>query len=106
MMVKIQGQEGAEALPLNLSRTGVLLDSSSEFHVADPVAMRLVRGGRAEGDDAWTVSGRVVRVESDPGRPGRAMIGVAFDAPISEERLMARVSLSRTPQRPGRGLAR
>jgi diguanylate cyclase (GGDEF)-like protein len=105
-VVKIQGADSADPLPINLSRTGLLFDSPSEFHVADPLAMRLERAGRSDGDDGWTVSGRVVRVQSDPGRPGRAMVGVAFDAPIPEERLMARVSLSRAPQRTGRGVAR
>ena len=52
------------------------------------------------------VAGRVVRVDADPKRPGHAMVGVAFDAPIPEDRLMARVSLARNGARAGRGAQR
>lgn len=101
--VRIGSAARAGALALNLSRTGMLLQTESELQVADPVALELQRAGAHRVDDGWSVSGHVVRVVADPSRPGHARVGVAFDAPIHEGQLMAHVSLSRAGARGARG---
>jgi diguanylate cyclase (GGDEF)-like protein len=84
---------------VNVSRTGVLLDDVDGLRVDDPVTVRLERPAGPGPDDVGSVPGRVVRVDPDPTRPGRSKVGVAFDTPIEEERLMTRVSLARAPSR-------
>jgi diguanylate cyclase (GGDEF)-like protein len=105
-VLRIQRAETAEAHPLNLSQTGLLFDTNAAFQVAEPIAMRLERVGTKSEDGDWNVSGHVVRIDSNSGRPGHAMVGVAFDIPIPEDRLMQRVSLARTGVKGGRGAYR
>ncbi len=104
--VEIGGPSGAAALALNLSRTGMLLDAGGRFEVADPVVVRFERTGPRRLDPGFALSGRVVRVVDDPGIPAHVRLGVAFDHPIPEEEMMARVSLSPTGVRGHRGAAR
>jgi diguanylate cyclase (GGDEF)-like protein len=105
-VVRFEGAESRDAHPVNLSRTGLLFDTSASFRVADRLAMRLERSVVRADEETCPVAGRVVRVDADPKRPGLAMVGVAFDAPIPEDRLMARVSLARNDVRAGRGAQR
>jgi diguanylate cyclase (GGDEF)-like protein len=105
-VVRLDGEAACDAHPVNLSRTGILFGTSATFRVADTLAMRLERAGTRAAAETLPVSGRVVRVESDPERPGRGRVGVAFDAPLPEDDLMTKVSLARGVVRAGRGAAR
>jgi len=104
--VSLDGASGSGVLPVNLSRTGMLLDVARRMEVAEPVALRFERSGVHRIDEPLALSGRVVRIVTDPGRPARAHVGVAFDAPIPEGDLMAHVSLSRAGTPSGRGFDR
>jgi diguanylate cyclase (GGDEF)-like protein len=100
--VRIGDGVGLGAHGLNLSRTGMLLQAAAGFSVADPVTLRLERAGAPRIHEGFGLSGRVVRVVADPQIPARVHVAVAFDQPIPEDELMARVSLSRA----GRGSVR
>ena len=104
--VRLGGAVEAGALGVNLSRTGMLLDAGVGLSVADRVVLRFEHnsGSSMEGD--FGLSGHVVRVVADPSRPARVQVGIAFDAPIPEDQLMARVSLSRAGARGPRGADR
>ena len=91
------------AHPVNLSRTGVLVETEAAVRVADSVAVVLGRNGPSGPEDPWRVTGRVVRIAADESRPGQRHMGIAFEAPMPEDRLMARVSLSRPGGRTLRG---
>jgi diguanylate cyclase (GGDEF)-like protein len=104
--VKIVGVNASGALAVNLSRTGMLLDTRSRLSVADRVVLRFARGPGSNDEEDLGLSGQVVRVVADPARPAHAQIGVAFDVPIPEAQLTARVSLSRAAARGARGADR
>ena len=93
--MRIGSATEAGALALNLSRTGMLLHAGMGLSVADRVALRFEPSGAPKVDLGFGLSGHVVRVVADPSRPAHVQVGVAFDDPISEGQLMARVSLSR-----------
>ena len=102
--VRIDGAAGV--LAVNLSRTGMLLSVETGLSVADRLSLRFPRS-RAFNDDAgFELSGRVVRIVADPARPAAAQVGIAFDEPIPEHRLMAHASLSRVGARGPRGADR
>jgi hypothetical protein len=84
----------------------MLLDAGMGLSVADWVALRFERSGALKVDQGFGLSGHVVRVVADPSRPARVQVGIAFDAPIPEDQLMARVSLSRAGARGPRGADR
>ena len=94
------------ALAFNLSRTGMLLGAGQGLSVADRVSLRLAGSSAHKDDEGFQLSGRVVRVVADPAPPAEALVGVAFDDPIPEDRLMAHVSLSLVGARPPRGADR
>jgi diguanylate cyclase (GGDEF)-like protein len=104
--VRISGPDDSGATAVNLSRTGMLLDSGTPLSVSDPVVLRFERSGAARIEPALALSGHVVRVVTDPRHPARAHVGVEFDHPIPEDELMARVSLSRAGFRRVRGSLR
>ncbi len=104
--VRLGDPSGLGARAVNLSRTGVLLDASAGLSVADRVHLSFERSGGGDVAEAFELSGRVARVVADPARPNQAHIGVAFDAPIPESQLAARVSLSRVGARGQRGTHR
>jgi diguanylate cyclase (GGDEF)-like protein len=89
------GGAAAEAIAVNLSRTGMLLDAGMGLSVADRVSLRFERRAGLGVEEDFGLSGHVVRVVADPARPTHAQVGVAFDDPIPEAQLTARVSLSR-----------
>jgi hypothetical protein len=102
--VRIGG--AAAVLAVNLSRTGMLLGAGTGLTVADRLSLRLSRTRALEDDEAVELSGRVVRVVADPARPAETQVGIAFDDPIPEHRLMPHVSLSRVGARGPRGADR
>jgi len=104
--VSIGGATATGALAVNLSRTGMLLDTRKGLSVADRVSLRFERRPGLDVDDDLGLSGHVVRVVANPARPTHAHVGVAFDAPIPEAELAARVSLSRASSRGPRGADR
>jgi len=104
--VRLEGSAGPGALAVNLSRTGVLLEARTGLSVADRVSLRFEPSGGAGIDQAFGLAGRVVRVVADPAKPTHAQVGVAFDDPIQERQLAARVSLSRAGARGPRGSVR
>lgn len=104
--VIVEAPESRALRAVNVSRTGMMLHGDPELRVEDAVTMRLEPEAAPRADEPWKVTGRVVRVDPDPKMPGRAIVGVAFDAPIPDERLMTRVSLARAPSRSGRGAHR
>ena len=89
------GTEDARAV--DLSRTGVLLATGTPPQMAEDLTIGL-------GDLEAPV--RVVRVDAgpDPARPYH--VGVAFDVPLTEERVFPRVSLHATGRRPRGGSRR
>jgi diguanylate cyclase (GGDEF)-like protein len=95
-----------EAHAVDLSRSGILLEFDNPPRVADPVALRLERTGPRSFEDACEVSGRIVRLAPPAAGEQRVRAGVAFDAPLPEERVLARVLLTRAPARLQRGGAR
>ena len=105
-VVRLVGESAPRVRGVNVSQTGVLLEGDPGWRVQDTVTVRLERPASRAPDDAWDLPGRVVRVDVDPKRPGRSMVGIAFDAPVAEERLMSRVSLAPVPARGGRGTPR
>jgi diguanylate cyclase (GGDEF)-like protein len=104
--VRLGSATGIGAKAVNLSRTGVLLDAGTGLSVADRVLLNFERCGGAGIEDAFELSGRVARVVADPARPTLTQVGVAFDEPIPESQLAARVSLSKVRVRGTRGPAR
>jgi len=100
------GGEAAKAIAVNLSRTGMLLDAGMGFSVADRVSLRFERRAGSGVEEDFGLSGHVVRVVADPVRPTHAQVGVAFDDPIPEAQLTARVSLSLASARGPRGADR
>jgi diguanylate cyclase (GGDEF)-like protein len=97
--VRIDSGPESGARALNLSRTGMLLDAGSGLTVAERISLRFERGGALDLADELRLSGHVVRVVADPARPAREQVGVAFDEPMPDEQLTARVSLSRASDR-------
>jgi len=104
--VRLGSPTGGGAKAVNLSRTGVLLDAGAGLSVADRVRLNFERCGGAGIEEAFELSGRVARVVADPAEPSHAQVGVAFDDPIPESQLAARVSLSRVGARGPRGAVR
>jgi hypothetical protein len=104
--VSIAGANAEGALAVNLSRTGMLLEARPGLSVADRVSLRFERRAGSGADEDCSLSGQVVRVVADPARPAHAQIGVAFDDPIPEGLLTARVSLSRASGSRPRGADR
>lgn len=102
-VVFLEGIEADAVHAVDLSRTGILLETGAPLQISEAVAMRVERSGHAGAGEAWTVCGRVVRVDSGPGSRGVPRVGVAFDAPLPEERVMQRACLSRLPARAARG---
>ena len=98
LAVRIGSAAGPGARALNLSRTGMLLDAGLGLAVAERISLQL--------DEDLELSGHVVRVVADPNRPARAQVGVAFDDPLPEDQLKARVSLARVSDRSLRGSGR
>lgn len=83
------------AAPLDLSRSGVCVETEQPFRPLERV--RLLLGGvpesRRPAVGPWVVVGRVARVE-DPTAPvqgGRRRVGIAFDAPLPETCLEPRI---------------
>jgi hypothetical protein len=105
-VVSIAGAKASGARPVNLSRTGMLLAALAGLSVADRVSLRFERRAGSGADEDCSVSGQVVRVVADPSRPAEAQIGVAFDDPIPEGQLAARISLSRASVSRPRGADR
>jgi diguanylate cyclase (GGDEF)-like protein len=104
--VSISGETAVGALAVNLSRTGMLLETRTGFSVADRVSLRFERRAGVGVDDELGLSGHVVRIVADPARPTHAQLGIAFDDPIPESQLSARVSLSPASARGPRGAER
>ena len=102
--VRLGSATGVRAF--NLSRTGVLLSAGRGLEIAERVTVRVSRGRALQGDEGFDLSGRVVRVVPDPAHPAEARVGIAFDDPIPEDRLMAHVSLSPVSARGPRGADR
>jgi diguanylate cyclase (GGDEF)-like protein len=88
-LVHEDGVEPCKAQPLNLSRSGALLEIGRACPGEAHVQVRF--GGRdAAGEPRqWTVAGRVVRVEAGPGALRR--VAVAFDEPIADDCLLQHV---------------
>jgi hypothetical protein len=105
-VVRIMDANPAGAVPINLSRTGTLVDAPSGLSVSDRVLLRFERRPGPGTEEEFGLSGQVVRVVADPARPAHAQLGVAFDDPMPEAQLMVRVSLSRMPGRGPRGADR
>jgi two-component system cell cycle response regulator len=91
--VRIGNAPGTGARALNLSRTGMLLDAGTALAVAERISLRFEGTGALDVDGDVRLSGHVVRVVADPARPERAQVGVAFDEPMPDDQLKARVSL-------------
>jgi diguanylate cyclase (GGDEF)-like protein len=104
--VRIGGGPEAGVRAVNLSRTGMLLDAGTGRTVAERISLRFEGSGALEVADGLPLSGHVVRVVADPARPTRTQVAVAFDEPIPDEQLKARVSLSRSSERSLRGTHR
>jgi diguanylate cyclase (GGDEF)-like protein len=104
--VTIGGPDGEGANAVNLSRTGMLLDAERRLEVADRIVLRFERSVAPRVDGGFGLSGQVVRVVADPSRPAYRRVGVAFDDPLPEDELMARVSLSRMGVRGAKGALR
>jgi diguanylate cyclase (GGDEF)-like protein len=98
LAVHVGDGDGMGARAVNLSRTGMLLDAGSGLAVAERISLLFEEGLR--------LSGHVVRVVADPNRPARAQVGIAFDEPLPDDQLRARVSLSRASDRNLRGTVR
>jgi len=92
--------EGLPAVALNLSQSGVLLETRDRFRPAQPVRVILGREHRPGQDAAWIVHGKVVRVEPGRDKAHQFRVGVAFDAPVPEECLLAQLGGSRPSPRP------
>jgi diguanylate cyclase (GGDEF)-like protein len=105
-VVSIAGRAPTGVRAVNLSRTGMLLDAGPGLSVSDRVALRFERRAGSDADGDFGLSGQVVRVAADPARPAHALVGVAFDDPIPDAQLEARVSLSRASSRGSRGADR
>jgi two-component system cell cycle response regulator len=89
--------EDGERRAMNLSRTGVLLATDAAVAPADELHVRL--GG-------LSAAARVVRVERGPDANAPFQVGAAFEAPLPEEAVFARVS-THAPAKPRhRGLRR
>ena len=84
----------------------MLLDAATPLGVSDPLVLQFERRGTSRIESGLALSGRVVRIVDDPARPAKALVGVAFDQPIPEDELMARVSLSPAGLRGPRGVVR
>jgi diguanylate cyclase (GGDEF)-like protein len=97
--VRIGSASDTGARALNLSRTGMLLDAGTGLAVAERISLRFEGTSALDVDGDVRLSGHVVRVVADPARPSRAQVGVAFDEPMPDEQLKARVSLSRASER-------
>ncbi|MBZ5640270.1 MAG: GGDEF domain-containing protein [Acidobacteriia bacterium] len=97
---------GRPAMALNLSRSGMLLETAEPVLPASSVVLVMGRkaGDTADGD--WVVRGRVVRVEPRPSAALGFRIGVAFDQPVPEECLLVQAAAVRQPLRAARGTGR
>ncbi len=106
--VEGEGEGGAlRATAVNVSRSGVLLETADPFPPASPVRIHLGRGEEGSRSEGWDVPGRVVRIESASGPRSGFRIGVAFDRLVPEECLAAQAEGARRPAaRAGRGGAR
>ncbi len=80
---------GQPARALDLSRSGVLLETQGSFRPITAVRIRF--DGDGTRDAGWEVEGRVARVERVPGGAGLCRAGIAFGAPVPEERLWSHV---------------
>jgi two-component system cell cycle response regulator len=99
-VVRFAGGDLGVARPVDLSRTGVLLETEVPPPIAAPVTLRLLRRGRRGDESADDVAGRIVRIAPERTREGRWLVGVAFDAPLSDDDLGTNVSLVRGAGRP------
>ncbi len=102
------GEEGAgrPAMALNLSRSGILLETEDPVLPASPVVLFMGRKTDDPPDRDWVLPGRVVRVEPRPSASARFRIGVAFDQPMAEECLLVQAAAVRQPLRAARGSGR
>lgn len=77
------------AVPRNLSRGGVLVETRVRFETGDRVRVQL--GG--SGEPTWVIEGRVVRVEPCGALPS-FIVGVAFSQPLPEPCLVAQARVA------------
>ncbi len=90
-----------DAVPINLSREGALLETEGDFRTAEEVGLLLAQDGGP--DDGDVIRAQVVRVEpSGAGDRRRVRIGVAFASPI-EERALRETIVWRPATRAARG---
>jgi diguanylate cyclase (GGDEF)-like protein len=81
------------ARPINVSRSGLLVETSDRYWPLDRV--RVLLAGEEWGTDAagWLTLGRVARVEPVFQSPGRFRVAIAFDQPVPEECLAAQATV-------------
>jgi diguanylate cyclase (GGDEF)-like protein len=104
--VRLVAPGGGDARAIDFSLTGMLLETAAAPPVAASVALHLDRIGPRDSVAEREVFGRVARVASDRAGGGRALVGVAFDAPLGEDDLRPRVTFSRASGRSPRGAPR
>lgn len=94
---------GGAGRAIDLSRVGALVETEVAPRIRDSVALAFDRTGRRAGAAPCEVAARVVRVSAGPSPAGRWLVGLAFDAPLSDDHLLPRVTLTRPSARPSRG---
>ncbi len=91
------------ASALNLSRSGVLLETVESYRPSESVRLMLGRGGPASRSPEWAVNGRVVRIVPAPEVSGCFHVGIDFEEPVPEECFVGQICGARQPLRAARG---
>jgi diguanylate cyclase (GGDEF)-like protein len=98
--------DGQTVVPINVSRTGLLVETSERYWPQDHVRVVLAGEEWATDTGGWLTSGRVARVEPVFQAPGRFRVGIALDRPVPEDCLAVQSayarSLSATPRESSR----
>jgi diguanylate cyclase (GGDEF)-like protein len=80
-----------DAAGINFSLDGALVETDRTWQVSESIRLVLGRDADRLRGEPRVVRGKVVRVEADDAKKGRARIGVAFETPIPEPLLMQQV---------------
>ncbi len=93
------GRESRDAVAIDLSRQGALLETGVDLAQQEQVDLLLLEGAGAE--QARVIEGKVVRVAPVPSG-GRLRVGVAFARPIDDRTLLSEIAWRRAAAAGGR----
>jgi len=85
VLVRSRSEEsGVPALGLNLSRSGALVETDDMLDDCSDIMLVLEENGKGRDSDVWETSGTIVRREIREDRPGKRLLGIAFDRPLPD----------------------